>query len=109
VISTVVRGKVLPTRQRSLPSGHRSKRNAIPAAGDGSDKNSDLIAQQSHSDHPVIQTVSSSSSIPDPIPTAFHGKHFVFLALFLFLFRLNEKTPGLSSSTCCVRKRRNDS
>lgn len=65
VISTVVRGKVLPTR-----SGHRSKRDVL-VAGDVT-KNSDLILLQSSSDHPAIQT----ASILDPIPAAVHGKHF---------------------------------
>lgn len=72
VISTVVRGKVLPTRVRSPPRPHRSKRDAI-VAGDVT-KNSDLIAQRWSADRPLIQ----ATSILDPIPTTVHGKHFFF-------------------------------
>lgn len=69
VISTVIRGKVLPTRVRSVPRALRSKRHALLSNGINSD----------HSDPQSDRTVMLEvASIPDPIPSAVHGKHFFF-------------------------------
>lgn len=78
VISTVIRGKVLPTRVRSLRQALRSKRHAMPAEV----INSDHSDMQSDADRTAMLEV---ASIPDPIPSAVHGKHF---------FLKQQKQPG---------------